>query len=178
LLAATVLFLLTYHGGSEEFLQRHNSTRNLRPADERISTTATIQGGAIGFRRIPSRRWSSVWNLADGRKNEQWANAVHATQLFPIFLDPRILARFNTREKWKEIKERQNCAPIKFFFLKIDNLLLSIFLIKFSNNTLFPFSSKKKKKKSFSLSIFMRLFISGNILLNNGYANGCTYMTL
>jgi hypothetical protein len=113
LLAAAVLFLLTYHGGSGEFLQRHNSARNLCPAGKRISTTATIQGGAIGFRRIPSRRWSSVWNLADGRKNEQAPCMPRNFSQFSLIHAPW---RDSTREKKIERDKGTLNLRANFFF--------------------------------------------------------------
>lgn len=68
-----ILFLLVYQDGSEEFLQRHNSRRgSFRPASAYRRLRYKKVRPVPGIPRIPSRqRWSSVWNLADGRKNEQ-----------------------------------------------------------------------------------------------------------
>lgn len=131
LVAAVLLFLLVYDGGSEEFLQRYNSARNPCPAGKRISMT-TIQGGAIGFQRIPFRqRWSSVWNLADGRKNEQCANAVHAAQLFSILLDPRTFAEIQHASKIGKdrgmLNLRAQICTRDFFSFKIDDLFEYLF---------------------------------------------------
>lgn len=87
--AFSSLFLLVYHGGAEEFLQRHNSARELPSVSAYRRLRYKEVRPASGIPRIPPRqRWSSVWNLADGRKNEQWANGVHAVQLFPEHAAP------------------------------------------------------------------------------------------
>jgi len=74
LLAAvsTFSFYSAYRSGSEEFLQRHNSKQNFLPANAYRRLWYKKVWPASGIPRIPpQQRWSSIWNPADERKNEQ-----------------------------------------------------------------------------------------------------------